>query len=81
MELASRSRKCHSRRHLGKNILIDRLEGRAHLQLNVQLGHRTRQGAEVGQHVFTEVGNKTCGMDIFLQEKRKLRLIHTTMIH
>jgi len=35
------------------------------------------QGTEVGQDVFTEVGYKTRGMDIFLEEKRgKLIILH-----
>jgi hypothetical protein len=37
------------------------------LQLNVQLCHRTGQGAEVGQDVVTEVSDEAGGMDIFLE--------------
>lgn len=46
-----------------------------HLQLNVQLSHRTGQGAEVGQDVFTEVRYETCGMHIFLPDRRKILII------
>lgn len=49
-----------------------------HLQLNVQLCHRTCEGAEVGQHMFTEVRYKACGVDVFLKDKGGIHYLSTT---
>lgn len=42
-----------------------------HLQLDVQLSNRASERTQIGQDVFTEVGDKSSGMDIFLEERKR----------
>lgn len=44
-----------------------------HLQLDVQLSNRAGERTQIGQDVFTEVGDKSSGMDIFLDGRKKGR--------
>lgn len=45
----------------------------AHLQLDVQLGDGAGERAQIGQDVFAEVGDKSSGMDIFLEGRKEGR--------
>lgn len=51
--------------------LTARLEASAHLQLDVELSDGAGERAQIGQDVFTEVGDKTSGMNIFLTYRKK----------
>lgn len=47
----------------------------AHLQLDVQLGDGAGERAQIGQDVFAEVGDKSSGMDIFLEGRKEGRRV------
>lgn len=44
-----------------------------HLQLDVQLSNGAGERTQIGEDVFAEVGDKSSGMDIFLEVRKRGR--------
>lgn len=42
-----------------------------HLQLDVQLSNRAGERTQIREDVFAEVGDKSSGMDIFLEGRKR----------